>query len=49
MPLSFYKDEMRNHPHPRSFENIKRLASVYGSQCGLELAERFMIIREVIK
>jgi len=47
--LSFYKDEMRDHPHPRSFENVKRLAAVHGSECGLELAERFMIIREVVK
>ena len=46
--LSFYKDEMRKHPHPRSLENIERLAAIYGSEAGLELAERFMIIREVI-
>jgi N-acetylglucosamine malate deacetylase 1 len=47
--LSVYSDEMREHPHPRSKENCKRLMKVYGAECGLDMAERFMILREVIK
>ena len=46
--LSLYQDEMREHPHPRSIENIIRIAKIRGSECGLDLAERFMIVREVL-
>ena len=46
--LKVYDSEMRKHPHPRSFKNCERLAMTFGAECGLEMAERFMILREVI-
>jgi N-acetylglucosamine malate deacetylase 1 len=47
--LKIYSDEMRIHPHPRSLENCRRLVMNYGAESGLDAAERFMILREVIK
>jgi N-acetylglucosamine malate deacetylase 1 len=47
--LKIYSDEMRSHPHPRSLENCRRLAMIHGAESGLDAAERFMILREVIK
>ena len=47
--LKVYSSEMRDHPHPRSIKNVKRVAKIHGSEAGIDFAERFMIIREVIK
>jgi LmbE family N-acetylglucosaminyl deacetylase len=46
--LVVYQNEMRNPPHPRSYENVMNILKVNGASCGLRHAERFMIIREVI-
>jgi N-acetylglucosamine malate deacetylase 1 len=43
--LKFYDEEMRNHPHPRSYDNIYRLAQMRGSEIGKEMAEAFCLIR----
>ena len=45
--LKFYKSEMREWPHPRSYENILNLAKVRGSQVGYEYAEAFCLIRQI--
>ena len=45
--LSCYKDEMREYPHPRSIKAIQHLAYLRGSQCGLESAEAFEVIRQI--
>ena len=47
--LDAYKSEMRKFPHPRSKKAIKSLAEWRGSTCGVELAEAFIVVREIIK
>ncbi len=46
--LSVYDEEMRRYPHSRSYENIKNLSCVWGSEVGLEHAEKFKMIRSII-
>lgn len=45
--LENFKKEMREHPHPRSFEAIRALAMYRGASCGVELAEAFSLVRMV--
>ena len=47
--MSIYKSEVMQYPLPRSLDSIKALARYRGSQCGVEYAEAFSIIREVVK
>lgn len=42
--LSFYEDEVRQPPHPRAFCNMKAMAMVCGSICGLPLAEGYTLL-----
>jgi len=42
-----YDEEMRSSPHSRSYENIENLMKVWGSEVGLEYAEKFELIREI--
>ena len=42
-----YKEEMRDYPHTRSYENIENLMKVWGSEVGLKYAEKFELIREI--
>ena len=46
---SFYKDEMRKYPFPRSFDGIKTLSKMRGMQSGCNYAEAFYIERKIIK
>ncbi len=46
--LVVYKEEMREYPHTRSFENVCDLMRVWGSEVGLENAEKFELIRNII-
>lgn len=41
--LKCYRDVMRPYPHPRSEESIRALATLRGSEAGMELAEAFQI------
>jgi len=41
--FSFYEDELREPPHPRSLEAIGNLAKVRGSQSGYIAAEAFSV------
>ncbi len=43
--LEIYKSEMRNFPHPRSYRIVRSLAELRGSECGIESAEAFFILR----
>jgi len=43
--LSYYKNEMRTWPHPRSIEAIKNLALWRGASYGIESAEGFILGR----
>lgn len=47
--MSIYKSEIMEYPLPRSLDSIKVLARVRGSQMGVEYAEAFMLVREIIK
>jgi LmbE family N-acetylglucosaminyl deacetylase len=40
-----YKTQVREYPHPVSEEGIRRLAAMRGLECGLQLAERFRVLR----
>lgn len=46
--LRVYDAEMRGYPHTRSYENVLNLMKVWGSEVGLQYAEKFINIREVI-
>ena len=43
-----YDEEMRDYPHARSYENVENLMKVWGSEVGLEYAEKFQLIREIL-
>ncbi len=45
--LLFYKDEMRQPPHSRSFENVKNLSSLRGNTIGVSAAEAFFVSRMI--
>ncbi|WP_081910364.1 PIG-L deacetylase family protein [Thermopetrobacter sp. TC1] len=47
--LECYSKEIRSWPHARSFEAVEALAKVRGACVGLEAAEAFMVIREIVK
>lgn len=45
--MSFYADELRDYPHPRSLIGIEVLAKYRGLEVGLGAAEAFYIIRKI--
>jgi len=46
--LSVFESEMSEHPFPRSFENVKALATYRGAMSGCQYAESFMLLKEYI-
>jgi LmbE family N-acetylglucosaminyl deacetylase len=44
----WYDEEMREWPHPRSYEGVKVLAKYRGMQVGVPFAEGFRCIRRVL-
>lgn len=46
--LACYRDELRDWPHPRSLKAVRHLAHLRGSEAGLEAAEAFVLLREII-
>jgi LmbE family N-acetylglucosaminyl deacetylase len=46
--MKAYKGEIKPYPHPRSLEMINILAKMRGGVVGLNAAEAFILIREVI-
>lgn len=46
--MKAYKSEIREYPHPRSLEVLRVIAQKRGSEAGIELAEGFALIREII-
>jgi N-acetylglucosamine malate deacetylase 1 len=46
--LKLYDSEMRDYPHSRSYTNIKNLSKVWGSEVGINFAEKFINLRELI-
>jgi len=45
--MNEYKTEIREHPHPRSIQGIKILASFRGLQSNLKYAEAFRLERKI--
>ncbi len=45
--LECYTTEVRDWPHPRSIEGIATLARLRGSECGLDAAEAFILLKEL--
>ncbi len=45
--MEIYKSELKASPHPRSLELLEVLAKKRGSEVGFELAEAFVLIREI--
>tara|TARA_B100000965_G_C19371134_1_gene660358 strand:- start:169 stop:825 length:657 start_codon:yes stop_codon:yes gene_type:complete len=46
--FSFYKGEFGFHPHPRSRETLKSLATLRGSYANIKFAEAFQIIKNIV-
>ncbi|ODS41272.1 MAG: hypothetical protein A7315_02040 [Candidatus Altiarchaeales archaeon WOR_SM1_79] len=46
--MKAYESEIKQYPHPRSLEMINILAKMRGGVVGLNAAEAFILIREVI-
>jgi N-acetylglucosamine malate deacetylase 1 len=45
--LECYASEMRNAPHPRSYDVVRSLACLRGSEAALHAAEAFVCIRDI--
>lgn len=45
--LSVYEAELRDEPHPRTLETIRKNAEVWGGKAGVPAAEPFEVLREV--
>jgi len=45
--MKVFKSEIKEHPFPRSVENIKALAIFRGATAGLKYAESFMLLKEI--
>ena len=46
--MQIYKSEIRKYPHQRSIEALAITAKHWGVKVGLEAAEAFMLVREII-
>jgi LmbE family N-acetylglucosaminyl deacetylase len=46
--LNIYESEMRPWPHARSIKALEHLARYRGSSVGIEAAEAFMLVRQII-
>jgi N-acetylglucosamine malate deacetylase 1 len=46
--MACYKSQLRDAPHPRNVEIVRMLAHVRGAVCGLDAAEAFCLVREII-
>ena len=46
--LKEYQSEMRDFPHPRSYDGVRALAMLRGMTVGLRAAEAFTVLREII-
>jgi LmbE family N-acetylglucosaminyl deacetylase len=45
--LSVYERELREPPHPRTVDTVRKNAEVWGSKTGVQAAEPFEILREI--
>jgi LmbE family N-acetylglucosaminyl deacetylase len=42
-----HETELRTHPHPRTIDNVRRNARLWGAKAGVPAAEAFELLREV--
>ena len=42
-----YKGEMKEHPFPRSENNLRALATFRGAAAGVKYTEAFMVLKEI--
>ena len=47
--LAEYKTELREYPHPRSIEHVRKQDEAEGLKAGLLSAESFMLVRKVVR
>ena len=47
--MKIYESELGDHPFPRSLKNIEALATFRGATAGVEYAEAFQLIKEVVR
>lgn len=45
--IKLYGDEIKEHPFPRSIENIRALATFRGAMVNCKYAESFMVLKEI--
>jgi len=45
--FAHYETERRDYPHPRSERALRATAEFYGSSCGCEFAEPFVLVRGI--
>ena len=45
--LSVYESELREPPHPRTLDIVRKNAEVWGAKAGVQTAEAFIVLREV--
>lgn len=45
--LAVYENELRDPPHPRTVETVRKNAEVWGAKAGMQVAEPFDVLREV--
>lgn len=46
--MRIFKSEMAEHPFPRSERNIRALGTLRGATCGVEYAESFVLLKEIL-
>lgn len=46
--MRVYESELSNHPFPRSEKNLEALATLRGATGGVEYAESFMLLKEIV-
>ncbi len=47
--LAVYETELREPPHPRTVDTVKKNTEVWGSKAGVHAAEPFELLREVVR
>ena len=46
--MNVFESEIGKHPFPRSERNLRALGTLRGATCGVEYAESFVLLKEII-
>ena len=46
--MKIFESEIENHPFPRSERNLEALATLRGATSGVEYAESFVLLKEIL-